>query len=214
MIWLVLKRTIKNLSVKLSEYIAMINEVVSYIVAQLNQALKAQFLIDEDLVVISSLSEQSSLVTENRIVATLINIERESFPAKSNQVPYVHQDQRVSKTYRPINLNLYLMFVANFHGDKYQEGLRLISHTIDFFQRNPVFDRHSHVSMPAKVGKLLLEIENLSIRELQSVWTLMTGQYMPSILFKVRTISFDQGVQGYEPTAKSLELSATKDTDK
>lgn len=182
----------------------MVDGAVSYIVAQLNQALKNQFSLDEEIVVISNLSESSSLVTDDRMIATLVNIEREAFPAKSNSRPYVQHEQ-VGKSYRPINLNLYLMFIANFHGEKYQEGLRFISSTIDFFQHNPVFDRAKHQAMPAGVDKLLMEIENLSLRELHSIWTLITGKYMPSILFKVRTVSFDQGIQGMSPVATTLE---------
>lgn len=187
----------------------MVDGAVSYIVAQLNQALKAQFELDEGLVVVSNLSDASSLVTDDRVVATLVNIEREAFPAKSGALPYAQQAQQVSKMYRPINLNLYLMFIANFHGEKYQEGLRFISSTIDFFQHNPVFDRNKHVAMPQGIDKLLMEVENLSLRELHSIWTLITGKYMPSILFKVRTVSFEQGVQGFAPVAKSMDNSVS-----
>ena len=192
----------------------MVDDAVAYIVAQLNQALKNQYALDEEIVVISNLSESSSLVTDDRMIATLVNIEREAFHAKSNSKSYNYQEQQTSKSYRPINLNLYLMFIANFHGEKYQEGLSFISSTIDFFQHNPVFDRLKHRAMPPGVDKLLMEIENLSLRELHSIWTLITGKYMPSILFKVRTISFDQGIQGLDPVATSLESSVTDETQR
>lgn len=182
----------------------MVDDAVSYIVEQLNQALKAEFALDEDIVVISNLSDASSLVTDER-VATLVNIEREAFPAKSGSLPYVNQAQQVSKMYRPINLNLYLMFITNFNGEKYQEGLSFISAVINFFQRHTVFDSNEYRDMPTGINKLLLEIENLNLRELHSIWTLITGKYMPSILFKVRTVSFDQGIRVFVPAARKVD---------
>lgn len=183
----------------------MVDAAVSYIVAQLNQALKTEFSLNEDIVVISNLSDASSLVTDERIVATLVNIEREAFPAKSGSLPYVNQAQQVSNMYRPINLNLYLMFIANFNGEKYQEGLSFISAVINFFQRHTVFDSNEYRDMPTGINKLLLEIENLNLRELHSIWTLITGKYMPSILFKIRTVSFDQGIRGFVPAARKVD---------
>ena len=87
---------------------------------------------------------------------------REPFPVNSNQSPYRSENQ-VGKVYRPINLNLYLMFIANFQGDKYQEGMTFISSTIDFFQRNPAFYRSKNKSMPLGIDKLLLEIDLFSL---------------------------------------------------
>jgi hypothetical protein len=182
----------------------VVNGAVTYIVSQLNQALKSHHALEEEIVVISNLSENSSLVSDDRMVATLVNIEREAFPSKSNHSPFAYQD-KVGRPFRPINLNLYLMFIANFQGEKYQEGLKFISSTIDFFQHNPVFDRRKNQAMPAGIDKLLLEIENLNLLELHNVWTLITGRYMPSILFKVRTVSFEQGIQGLSPQAGTLE---------
>lgn len=181
----------------------MVNSAVTYIISQLNQALKNHFALDEDIVVISNLSESSSLVTDNRMVATLVNIEREAFPVNSNHSPYNSENQ-IGKVYRPINLNLYLMFIANFQGEKYLEGLKFISSTLDFFQHNPAFYQRKNKSMPAGIDKLLLEIENLNLRELHNIWSLITGKYMPSILFKVRTISIDQGIQGVLPLAENI----------
>ena len=182
----------------------MVNDAVTYIVSQLNQALKNHYALEEEIVVVSNLSDDSSLITDDRVVATLVNIERESFAAKSSGSPYAYQEQS-RKSYRPINLNLYLIFIANFQGEKYSEGLKFISTTIDFFQHNPSFDRAVHQSMPVGIEKLLLEIENLSLLELHNIWTLITGKYMPSILFKVRTISFDQGIQGFAPLAATVD---------
>ena len=187
----------------------MVESSVAFIVSQLNQALKNRFALDDEIVVISNLSESSSLITDDRMVATLVNIERDTFPSKSSQSPQFRHDV-TAVSHRPISLNLYLMFIANFQGEKYQEGLKFISSTIEFFQNNPAFDRARHQGMPAGIDKLLLEMENLDLREIHSIWTLITGNYMPSVLFKIRTISFEQGVQGLAPVAHRVENSAER----
>jgi hypothetical protein len=170
-------------------------DAVTYIVKRLNESLNNQTGSDEELVVISSLSDDSDASISDRMVATLVNIERDVFSVKSNQITNVTENQ-LGKLYRPVNLNFYLLFVANFHGEKYPQGLKFIDMVIDFFQHNPVFDRTHDKSIPPGIEKLLMEIESVSLRELQSIWTLMTGQYMPSVLYKVRTISMLQALQG------------------
>lgn len=187
----------------------MVSRALTFVVDQLNQSLRNYYGLEEEIVVISNLSERSSVYTDDRVVATLVNIERESFPANSDSRAYIQGDQ-IGKSFRPINLNLYLMFIANFQGEKYPEGLKFISSTIDFFQHNPVFDCRRHQAMPAGIDKLLLEMENLDLRELHSVWTLITGKYMPSILFKMRTVSFGQGIEGFAPRAVAVDSNTRR----
>ena len=187
----------------------MIDSVVTYIVSQLNQALKLEYGLSEDMVVMSNLSEKASLVTSDRVVAMLVNIEKESFSPQTMSRSSPGNGQ-VAKNYRPVNLNLYLMLVANFQGESYSEGLSFISRTIDFFQYNPVFDSNKNRDMPPNIDKLLVDIENLNLRELHSIWTLITGEYMPSILFKVRTVSFDRGIHGVSPVVKGIGSNVKK----
>ncbi|WP_163833866.1 DUF4255 domain-containing protein [Spartinivicinus ruber] len=168
----------------------MIDDTVKFIVGQFNQSLKAQYDVSEDLVIISNLSDKSAIVTNNHLVAMLVNIERDTYP--NNHIG--NQSRIAPNGKRPVYLNLYLMFIATHEGEKYIEALRFISNTVEFFQNNPVFERSCYTEMPNLVEKIVLDIENLNLRELHNIWTLVTGRYMPSVLYRVRMIPFDKSI--------------------
>ena len=38
-----------------------------------------------------------------------------------------------------------------------------------------------------------MEIENLNMQDLSSLWGMLSGKYQPSILYKVRMVAFESG---------------------
>jgi hypothetical protein len=92
-----------------------------------------------------------------------------------------------------VHLNLMLMFAANFGGSKYTEALKFISATIAFFQGRALFDHHNSPDLDPRIDRLALDIENLSVAELSNLWGILGGKYVPSILYRVRMITFDSG---------------------
>ncbi|MDE1460663.1 DUF4255 domain-containing protein [Spartinivicinus poritis] len=184
----------------------MIDESVKFIVGQLNQSLKAQYDVSEDMVIISNLSDKSAVFTNNHLVAMLVNIERDTYPQHS----IGNKHYNVLNGKRPVFLNLYLMFIATHEGEKYIEALRFISSTIEFFQDNPVFERSAYAEVPSSIEKMILDIENLNLRELHNIWTLVTGRYMPSVLYRVRTIPFDNGMTRPVTTIKETDSRVIK----
>ena len=83
------------------------------------------------------------------------------------------------------------MFASCFSGKNYPEALKFISNTISFFQKNPVFDHQNTPELDEKIEKLTLAIENISLNDLSSLWGVLCGKYMPSVLYKVRMLTFD-----------------------
>lgn len=80
----------------------------------------------------------------------------------------------------------------------------MISAAILYFQKNPVFDHQSHPGLDARIQRLTLEIENLDRQALNNLWGALNGKYVPSVLYKVRMVSFDsQDVRSFEPTVQS-----------
>ncbi len=39
----------------------------------------------------------------------------------------------------------------------------------------------------------VLDIENLNIKDLSTLWSAITGKYLPSVIYKVRMVAFDSG---------------------
>ena len=169
----------------------MIDITVTVIANRLNQYLRNEFDLSEDVVAVSNILEQNGTVAshiDNKVAVFLVNIEKET-AAQCHQNRNL-KDARNSARYQPLHLNLYLMFAACFGGKNYPEALKFISHTIAFFQRNPIFDHHNTPELDTRIDKLILDMENVPLKDLNSLWSVLSGKYLPSALYKVRLLTF------------------------
>jgi len=171
----------------------MIDTAIAQVASQLNQALKRQFMVGEDLVVTSNLHEQDGTVATqvaNKVAVFLVNIERESVPGAGgggggNGI------LRSTLSPPPVHLNLMVMFAANFGGGNYPEALKFLSSIVAFFQGRPVFTHQNSPELDPRIDKLTLEIENLSVSDLSNLWGVLSGKYLPSVLYRMRMLSLD-----------------------
>jgi len=173
----------------------MIDSAVSHIASQLNQYLRRSFDLTEDVVVISNILEQDGNVVpniDNKLVVFLVNIEKDTVVHRQPDGNMVDGDRSVT-SYPPIYLNLYLMFAGNFSSNNYLESLKFVSNTISFFQRRPVFDHQNTPDLDSRIDKLVMDIENVNITDLSNLWSVLSGRYLPSILYKVRLVALDSG---------------------
>lgn len=172
----------------------MIETAITHVADQLNQSLRSRFGLAEDLVVTSNLLEQDGGVVPevaNKMVVFLVNIEREALSYRA-AAPHAGASRSVV-TSAPVALNLMVMFAANFSGRNYAEALKFLSGTIGFFQARPVFDHHNSPGLDSRIDKLALEIENLNTADLSNLWGILSGKYLPSILYRIRMVSIDEG---------------------
>lgn len=186
----------------------MIYAAVSHIANQLNQFLKRTFDLSEDVVVMSNLTEQDGTLApniSNKLVVFLVNVEKDTSSVRQGGSGGFLQS---SASYPPVSLNLYVMIAGNFNCSNYSEALKFLSNAVGFFQRQPVFDHQTTPDMDRRISKLALDIENLNIQDLSSLWGTLSGKYQPSILYKVRMVSFDSGdirsqfspIRNYQPS--------------
>lgn len=171
----------------------MIYAAIGHVTSQLNQHLKRSFSLNEDIVVVSNIIEQDGTVAANvtnRIVACLINVEKDTTPG-GHRTAAAQAGQPSCLTHPPIHTNLYLLFAGNFNGKNYMEALKFLSNTISFFQRNPLFTHSNSPELDPHISKLALDIENLNIKDLSSLWSVLSGKYLPSVLYKIRMVTFD-----------------------
>lgn len=178
----------------------MIHAAVSHLANQLNQFLKRTFDIGEDVVLLSSLTDQDGTPapnTSNKLVVFLVNVEKETTPARAGGGGGALS---AVSSYPPIYLNLYVMIAASFSGGNYAEALKFLSNAVSFFQRQPFFDHQSTPELDRRISRLALDIENLNFQDLSSLWGALSGRYQPSILYKVRMVCFDAGDVLTRPT--------------
>jgi hypothetical protein len=169
----------------------MIHQVLPAIVNELIDYLESKFGISDDQIVLGNIVNQdgSLAVDGNKLVVSLINIARDG--AKGNV-------RHIGGTNTPpVYINLYVMFSAvynqsNINSQDYLEALKMISGVISFFQANNMFDAHNCADFPADAAKVHLEIENVEFRELVNLWSLSGAKYVPSILYRMRSLNMEE----------------------
>lgn len=174
----------------------MINKALQFTVSVLDQFLKTRIGSDESKVVLNNLIEgNGSLpqINQNKIVVSLINIEKET--AK----PFYNRSSRTDNgNYADVSpserFNLDVLISSNF--EDYNETLKFLNATILFFQIHNALDSTSSSAIPPGITKLEFDIEKISYRDMQSLWTAMGAKYQPSVIYKMRLIT----IQGGEST--------------
>ncbi len=170
----------------------MINLAIQLLATQLNQHLRRVYDLTEDVVVVSNLVEvdgNPATNVNNKLVIYLTNIQKEGVPARQGNAQEI--GQRAVQSQQPLHFNLFVMMTANFTGNNYPEALKFLSSTISFFQRHPLFNHQTTPELDQRIEKLILDIENLSMLDLSNLWGSVGGKYLPSILYKVRMVTFD-----------------------
>lgn len=172
----------------------MISAAINHLAQHLNQFLRRTHQLGDDIVVVSNLQSakgEPANGTANKVVVCLINIEKDTMPQQG--VPAASLRGRIGVFSRPLFLNLEIVVAANFSDKNYAEALTYISSAIACFHQTPVFDRQLTPDLHRDIEKLLLDIENLSHHELSNIWGMLSGRYLPSVLYKVRMISYGDG---------------------
>ena len=167
----------------------MIDKTLSFILEQLNSTLKPRFSKEEDLVVLSGLTELDGNIPDGiseRIVITLINIERENAAASGASQMQVSKDG-YARTAAPLNLNLFLLVSASFN--HYPTSMEFLSVVLGYFQTHNLFTPQTSKDFPADLEKLSFDLVSLDMQGLNNVWNVLGGKYLPSVIYKARLIT-------------------------
>lgn len=180
----------------------MINNALQFTSNSLDQFLKNSFALDENKVILNNLIDSDGsipTINQNKVVLSLINIERETVKAFN-----VRNHQLSNGSYANINpverFNLDILVSANF--DDYSETLKFLNAVILFFQINTSLSVHTSAAIPKGLNKLEFEMEKLTYQQMQSLWTAMGAKYQPSIIYKMRLLT----IQAFEENGFSATV--------
>jgi len=186
----------------------MINEALSCLAKELNGYLKNKHMLvyeSEEKVLLSGLVDQAGQVAikdENTIVITLVNIEEEPVSRTSSLV----SNRTTGNIPNPVCINLYILFSAYFPRSNYEESLKFLALVIAFLQEKNVFTASDTPSLDPAIEKLSLEMVNLSTEKLNNLWATLGAKYIPSVLYKLRMLSFDSAdLKEYRPRIRTVE---------
>ncbi|MBN2486393.1 MAG: DUF4255 domain-containing protein [Bacteroidales bacterium] len=182
----------------------MIHTSLSFLTNQLNQYLKLKTgTPDVDRVFLTSIATETGgiMIPDKSLGVSLINIEEERV-YKDQRTAYMNKEGNVEYYNPEINLNLYVLISANFQdndeidtSDDYVEGLKQLSFIISFFQAKNVFTREnspSLISYDPNISKLVVELYSYSFEQLYNFWSVVGAKYLPSVLYKIRLITFQE----------------------
>ena len=137
-------------------------------------------------------------IDENaHVTLMLAGIEEER---KEGKRPYYvsTDDNQVKKLNPPIDLNIYLLFVAS--NGNYETALRDCSTIVGFFQSNPVFDEekfpnlNSFATDPTNkpwqlIERLSFRLQDMTFEQQNNLWAMIGGKYIPSLVYKVNMLT-------------------------
>ena len=167
----------------------MLLGTLKYIASDLNSFLKRKYDSQEERVVLGNIVDQNNSVPEsnqNKIILTLLSLEHETNIKKA--INYIAQGPGYVKTTPPLAFNLDIMFSGLF--SQYEESLKFLSDTIQFFQAKPFFNHENSPGLGDKISQFSLEIIKLSSSETYNLWASLGTKYVPSVPFKLRLIFY------------------------
>lgn len=124
----------------------------------------------------------------NRVILSLVNIEEDR--VAKQQENYVKTDTSVRYKNPPIFLNLYMLVSVN--RNNYSQSLAWLGHIIQFFQFQNVFTPITHPSLDSRIMKLIVELHSQSFEQVNNLWSVLGGKYLPSAMYKVRQVVLDE----------------------
>lgn len=178
----------------------MIGASLQFLAMQLNLHLRRTMSVREDLVVVSRILENDGKEYENavnKLNIFLVNMERDSM-VQSRSTPEVHGNRAVVPP-KMVYLNLYFVLAANFKGGNYVDSLRYLSKAVAYFQDHTVFERANSPDMPEGLEKLFIDMECLSMQELNNLWGMIGAKYVPSVVYRLKTVALGGNYSYYRP---------------
>jgi hypothetical protein len=164
----------------------MIQEALTYTVGQLNTFLGAI----SDAAVLGNISyaqdnDAEANAMTNKVVLSLINIEQDRM--SQDPWPYKYQGTTLYKQNPAVNLNLYLLFSANF--ETYSDGLAAIDKVVEFFQNTGYFTTETNPDLPVGLNRLIFDMFSVDLDLVHHLWSMLGSKYMPSVVYKMRMVS-------------------------
>lgn len=161
-------------------------ELKSYLSVKLNSGSEDVIKVGNIVKVIDGDGDTSTNAT--RALISLVNIEEDRLMKSPDN--YRKADERIIYKNPKVYLNLYLLITAK-QAD-YAEALKVLSYIIQFFQHKFVFDTLNSPLLDPKIERLVLDLHSLNFEQMNHLWGILGGKYMPSVLYKMRVVGIEE----------------------
>ena len=173
----------------------MIGDVLTLLKNQLNSHFKsfstgATEVAGEDRVVFMDGDQKTDAASfkTGAVTVLLYRIEQEATMRQGDGYVRVSASGTAQKVQPDINFNLYVLFVAKFKD--YGQGLNYLSQVVKFFQSNKRFDRLNTPGLDDGIAEMAIDLVTMTVQQQNELWGLLRTCYLPSVAYKIRTITF------------------------
>ncbi len=182
----------------------MISKALKFTNDSLNQYLKNKFGLSDAVVITNRIIDQNGSVpleNQNKVTITLIHVEQEtvkSFYRKNKQLnDGNYENKPLDERY-----NLYLLIAPNF--EDYNETLKFLNATIQFFQINGVINSNTSSDIPKEINRLEFELEKGDgYLQMHNLWSALGAKYQPSVIYKMRLVTIvSDEINAFESSVK------------
>ncbi len=158
----------------------MIRKILAYYTEKLEEFIQRDFSQPEGVVEVGFIGNGQE-GKKNKLIVSLLSLERET----SGGITSTRRGRegRVVQIAPVLSFNLYIIIAAIYDEKRYAESLSVLSSALLFIQSMPSFVHENQT--------YTIEVVSLSFQELYNIWTSIGGQYYPSVLCKLRRLTFD-----------------------
>jgi hypothetical protein len=180
----------------------MIYETFNFLAGEVNQYLTQKMttsLTDPGLVLGNAgkaldndASGTNSLA--GKAILSLINVEEDRVAQR--QENYTRTGQTLISKSPQLYLNLYALFSVNTK--VYSDSLSWLAFIVQFFQYQNVFTPTTHPTLDIRIKKLIVDLYTMNFEQLNQLWSILGGKYIPSVVYKIRQITIDENAINQE----------------
>ncbi len=191
----------------------MISKALQFTNDSLNQFLKNKFGLNDTIVVTNKIIDQNGSVpleNQNKVVISIVHIGQETVKSFYKRNQRTKEGAYVNKPLEE-RYNLYLLVSPNF--EDYNETLKFLNASIQFFQINGSLDANSSTSIPKGIIHLEFEFEKGDgYLQMHNLWSALGAKYQPSVIYKMKliTITSDE-IKGFDAGITTTSNSTKND---
>ncbi|AXT61406.1 DUF4255 domain-containing protein [Aquimarina sp. AD10] len=194
----------------------MINTVLSVLKDKLNEYLKNLGTTELDVVeFINTNNNDPVSFTDDKVTPFLINVAEDRKFRNADQYSGIIQNGIRTQISPEIRIELQILFVSKF--SDYNQALKFLSHVIKFFQVHRVLTPLSAPQLSEEnIEKLTIELISLPLEEQNQIWHSLNTSYLPSVLYKIRLLSFidELSVEFVGKNASEISLNTIEKINK
>lgn len=195
----------------------MIKEALEYLAKEFNRELNnndndSMFALDN--VARLDLGDNVISGNEGKVLLTLVNIEEEK--TLKNDPFYIRRNdpqngEQIEKRNPTLHVNLYVLISC---ANEYTKALSWIDKVIEYLQGKYVFTAATADPLdgyPEKVEKIIMDLFSLNFEQINHLWGVLGGKYVPSVLYKMRLLPIQYGKT--QPVGKVEEINASSNVN-